>query len=54
MELCFICFEYVDEVPLLKCNHFLCPTCYTDMKNRKLNNCLICNKKLIRGTKKNK
>ena len=54
MERCYVCLEYIDNIPLLKCNHFVCCNCYCDMKNQKLNNCLICQKKLIRGTKKNK
>ena len=54
MEKCYICLEYVDRIPLLRCGHFICSECYCQMKNKKLNNCLICDKKLIRGSKKNK
>lgn len=52
---CYLCNESVDtNVPLLKCNHFLHPKCYCKLKDNKINNCLLCNQKLIRGRKKNK
>ena len=54
MDYCYICLDYFPGLTYLKCNHFVCCKCYCDMKNRKLNNCLICNKKLIRSKKLNK
>ena len=54
MQDCFICLESSPKVPLLKCGHFVCPKCYCELKGNKINNCCICQKKLIRGTKKNK
>ena len=54
MNYCYICLEYVEKIPLLRCGHFVCCKCYCDMKFQKIKNCLICNKKLIRGTKINK
>ena len=71
---CYKCLAEPDKnVPLLKCGCYVCPSCYCDIKNRKLNECLKgiarpskgspvpdftlclrCDKKLIRGRKKNK
>jgi hypothetical protein len=52
---CYICLAEPDKnIPLLKCKCYLCPRCYCELKNRKLNFCVICDKKLIRGAKKNK
>lgn len=51
---CFICKSLVERVPLLCCGHFCCPECYTDLKSNKQNTCFLCDKKLIRGNKKNK
>lgn len=51
---CYICLEAPDKnVPLLKCGHYCCPKCYCSLKFYKMNNCSVCCKKLIRGTKKN-
>lgn len=49
---CFICSETFTQIPYLRCGHFICADCYCSCKNSKNNNCVICNKKLIRGRKK--
>ena len=54
MQTCFICLGFLERVPLLRCGHFVCPECYCACKGRKINNCCVCNKKMIRGSKKNK
>jgi len=51
---CHICQKTIDRVPLLRCGHFVCPKCYCDCKTMKINNCVVCDRKLIRGSKKNK
>ena len=51
---CQKCLQIIDRVPLLRCGHFICAKCYCDCKSMKINNCGICDKKLIRGAKKNK
>lgn len=50
---CFKCLSIVANVPLLTCGHFCCPECYCDLKTYKINICLICDKPLKRGNKKN-
>ena len=54
VEPCYICLEYINNIPLLRCKHFICSKCYCELKNRRINNCQICQKKLIRGCKINK
>lgn len=51
---CYRCNNYFADIPLLRCNHALCSVCYCKQKDQKLDNCFLCNKKLIRGKKKNK
>lgn len=49
MEKCFVCQEIKNkDVPLLKCNDFLCPQCYCKLKENRINKCPCCFKKLIR------
>ena len=54
MQNCFICLGNIPRVPLLRCGHFVCPECYCECKDRAIYNCSVCQKKLIRGAKKNK
>ena len=49
MTECIVCLEELEKIPLLKCSHFVCPTCYCSLKNRRIDNCLYCQKKMIRG-----
>ena len=52
---CYICLDKPDpNIPLLKCNHYVCCHCYCGLKLRGFNECQVCKKKLIRGAKKNK
>lgn len=52
---CYNCLAESDRnVPLLKCGCYVCPPCYCIIKSDKINICLRCDKKLIRGKKKNK
>lgn len=51
---CYICLEKIHGVPLLRCGHFVCPRCYCRCKDVGINNCSVCDRKLTRGTKKNK
>ena len=52
---CYVCSKlYEKNVPLLVCNHYVCPECYCNMKSKKVNECIICNKKLLRKQFKNK
>lgn len=52
---CYLCLADEDKnVPLLRCGHYVCPPCYCRIKQDKMYACLICDKKLIRGCKKNK
>jgi len=50
MKICQICLVPEKHVPLLKCNHFICPPCYTKIKNlyKDSSKCPFCEKKLIR------
>lgn len=52
---CYLCLADEDKnVPLLRCGDYVCPPCYCRIKSEKINTCLMCDKKLIRGSKKNK
>lgn len=52
---CYICLDAPDKnVPLLKCGCYICPPCYCRLKSNKINDCQVCNKKLVRGRKNNK
>ena len=51
---CFKCNSFDGNIPLLRCGHFCCCDCYVALKTNKTDFCLLCNKKLIRGNKKNK
>lgn len=49
---CLVCANQVDEVPNLRCGHFICPPCYVKLKNlspsQKECHCPYCFKKLVR------
>lgn len=45
---CYICLDEFLKIPLLNCGHFVCPKCYCDLKQRKINSCCLCKKKLTR------
>ena len=47
--ICYICLEPITNTPLLTCRHSLCSKCYCNLKSNKKNNCLLCDKKLVRG-----
>ena len=32
MAECIVCLEEFEKIPLLKCSHFVCPTCYCSLK----------------------
>ena len=50
---CYICLEAPDQnIPLLKCGHYICSHCYCQLKSHGFNSCSVCSKKLIRGSKK--
>ena len=52
---CYVCLSPPDlNVPLLRCQHYVCPPCYCRIKSEHIDKCLICYKKLIRGRKLNK
>lgn len=51
---CYKCEKYFPDIPLLKCGHALCSECYCCLKFYKIHKCIICNKELIRGSKKNR
>ncbi len=51
---CFCCKTYFPDISLLTCKHSLCCDCYVKMKMNKNNNCLLCDKKLRRGRKRNR
>lgn len=52
---CYLCNADPDpHVPLLRCGHYACPPCYCKIKDRRINHCLLCEKKLIRGRRKNR
>ena len=53
-EKCFICLAYFTDIPYLKCSHFICAECYERCKNHKINNCIICNRKMSRDYRKKK
>ena len=51
---CNICDKEADNnVPLLRCGHYICPDCYCTLKLKNINHCQICFKYLVRGIKKN-
>ena len=51
---CYICFNEPDQnVPLLKCGHYVCPRCYCALKSNRFYKCQLCQRKLVRGQKKN-
>ena len=46
---CKICDVIKDkQVPLLNCEHYICPPCYVSMKSHKIDDCVLCNKKMKR------
>ena len=50
---CYICFDEPDKnISLLKCGHYICSHCYCDLKTHGFNNCSVCYKRLIRGSRK--
>lgn len=52
---CYLCLGDEDKnVPLLRCGCYVCPPCYCRIKQDRIYTCLLCDKKLIRGCKKNK
>jgi len=52
---CYICESPPNQdIPLLRCGHYVCCECYCRIKSDKINVCLLCEKKLIRGRKLNK
>ena len=51
---CFKCKIYDGYIPLLICGHFCCAKCYCDLKSAKNPFCLLCNKPLKRGKRKNR
>lgn len=52
---CYICYSKPDlNVPLLSCNHYVCPPCYCNLRNNNIHTCCLCQKKLKRGRKTNK
>lgn len=50
---CQICGDYFPEIPLLRCGHAICAKDYCNQKSNGYNSCCICNKKMIRGARKN-
>ena len=51
---CYVCLSYSPDIPLLRCQHYLCNVCYCNHKSSGIYTCQLCDKKLVRGTKKNK
>lgn len=52
---CYQCYQGPDpNVPLLRCGHYICTVCYCQLKSSHIFKCLHCDKKLIRGFKKNR
>ena len=51
---CYVCLYVVTRIPYLSCGHFVCSECYCKCKDRKINNCSLCEKKLIRDYRKKK
>ena len=52
---CYHCQSPPDiQIPLLRCGCYVCSSCYTKIKLYMSLNCLICKRKLIRGSKLNK
>ncbi len=52
---CYLCEKKPDcHVPLLQCGCYCCPPCYCILKDNKIDRCAVCDKKLIRGKKRNK
>ncbi len=47
-----MCLETITNTPLLICRHSLCSKCYCNLKSNKINSCLLCDKKLVRGRRK--
>lgn len=46
---CKICDVIKDkQVPLLNCKHYICPPCYVSMRSHKIDDCILCNKKMKR------
>lgn len=51
---CQVCKTTDNNVPLLVCGHFICPSCYVKMKTENRNcKCIICNSTLKRRMAKN-
>ena len=51
---CYICLNVFTRIPYLKCGHFICAECYCKCKDRKINNCSICDKKMSRDYRRKK
>ena len=50
---CIVCDEIKTNVCLLSCEHPLCNPCYVMLKKERINNCILCDRRLRRGRKKN-
>ena len=48
---CLICYNMLNNVPNLKCGHFICPDCYVKLKQCGKTTCPFCFKKLKRKIK---
>lgn len=42
------------DIPLLRCGDYVCCACYCKIKSSGRHNCLLCEKPLKRGFRKNK
>ena len=47
--ICNVCREIKDErVTNLLCKHYICPSCYVSLKMQKKENCVTCDRVMIR------
>ena len=52
---CYLCNKEPDlNVPLLRCGDYVCPPCYCKIKGSGENNCILCERRLIRGRRLNR
>ena len=47
---CLICFNQHNDVPNMKCSHFICPPCYVKLRRQNKTECCFCFKKMRRAS----
>lgn len=47
IPICKMCSDLkIPDVPKLTCGHYICVSCYLEMKGMKRDNCILCDRKM--------